>query len=75
MENMSLFDEPKKAALCITIIRDFMVLLGLVDEDYKFIWADLGPNCAATDAQIFADSKLKEAMENNVISSYRPTSK
>ncbi len=41
--------------------------LGLVDADYKFIWADVGSNGAASDAQIFADSELKEAIENVVI--------
>ncbi len=44
-----------------------IVLLGLVDVDYKFIWADMGSNCAVSDTQIFTDSELKEARENNVI--------
>ncbi len=44
------------------------MLLGLVDADYKFIWAYVGSNGAASDAQIFIDSKLKEAIENYVIS-------
>ncbi len=43
------------------------MLLGLVDADYKFIWADVGSNGAASDAQIFTDSELKEAIENNII--------
>ncbi len=43
------------------------VLMGLVDVDYKFIWADVGSNGVASDAQIVADSELKEAIENYVI--------
>ncbi len=45
----------------------FIMLLGLVDVDHKFIWADVGSNGTASDAQIFTDSELKEAIENNVI--------
>ncbi len=37
----------------------------LVDADYKFIWDDVGFNGAASAAQIFADSELKEAIEND----------
>ena len=44
-----------------------IVLLALVDADYKFIWADIGANGAASDAQIFGDSELKEAIENGTI--------
>ncbi len=44
------------------------MLLDLVDVDYKFIWADVGSNGAECDAQIFTDSELKEAIENDVTS-------
>ncbi len=43
------------------------MLLDPVDTDYKFIRADVGSNGAASDAKIFADSELKEAIEANVI--------
>ncbi len=43
------------------------MLPGLVDSDYKSIWADVVSNGAASDAQIFADFKLKNAIENDVI--------
>ncbi len=43
------------------------MLLGLVDADYKLIWADVGSNSAASDAQFFTDSELKEAIENYVV--------
>ncbi len=45
-----------------------IVLLGLVHADYKFICANVWSNGAASDAQIFADSELKEAIEHYVIS-------
>ncbi len=37
--------------------RDFhsIIMLALVDGDYKFIWADIGVNSSASDAQVFAD--------------------
>ncbi len=49
-----------------------IILLGQVDADYKFIWADVGSNGAASDAQIFADFELKKAIENDPSS--RPSS-
>ncbi len=56
---MSPFDVPKTAAHSITIIRDLfpyhsIVLLRLIDADYKFIWAEVRFNGAASDAQIVA---------------------
>ncbi len=61
---------PKRGILLYYNYKGFhsIVLMGLVDADYKFIWADVGSNGAASDAQIFADSELKEAIENDVIS-------
>ncbi len=41
-----------------------IVLLALVDADYKFLWADIGGRGAASDAQIWNDSDLKEATES-----------
>lgn len=38
-----------------------MVLLALVDVDYKFLWADIGAMGSASDTQIFNDSELKNA--------------
>jgi len=37
-----------------------IVLLALVDADYKFIWADVGGTGSASDAQIYNDSELRE---------------
>jgi hypothetical protein len=44
-----------------------IVLLALVDADYKFIWADVGGAGSASDAQVYNDSELKEYAENGTL--------
>ncbi len=44
-----------------------IVLMALVDADYKFIWIDLGANGSASDAQIFNSSELCECIESGDI--------
>lgn len=44
-----------------------VVLLALVDADYKFLWADLGGCGSASDAQIYNDSELKQYAEDGRI--------
>ncbi|KAJ8019719.1 Protein ALP1-like [Holothuria leucospilota] len=39
-----------------------VVLLAMVDADYKFLWADIGGRGAASDAQVWNDSDLQEAI-------------
>ena len=41
-----------------------VVLMALVDADYKFIWADIGGMGSASDAQIYNASGLKECVED-----------
>lgn len=41
-----------------------VLLLGLVDADYKFIWVDIGGRGAAGDAQVWNESDLKEAVDS-----------
>lgn len=36
-----------------------------MDSDYKFIWADIGGRGAASDAQLWNESDLKDAAEND----------
>ena len=42
----------------------FVVLLALVDADYKFLWVNVGASGSSSDAQIFNRSKLKRRIEN-----------
>lgn len=44
-----------------------IVLMALVDADYKFSWVDVGANGCASDATIFNHSELKETFENGSI--------
>ena len=44
-----------------------IILLALVDADYKFIWADVGTNGGCSDAQIFSRSELKRKIENGTM--------
>ena len=44
-----------------------MVLLALVDADYKFLWVNAGPSGSSSDADIFNHSKLKRRIENGTL--------
>ena len=44
-----------------------VVLITLVDADYKFLWVDIGAQGSASDAQIWNDNDLKRAIEIGVI--------
>ena len=45
-----------------------VVLLALVDADYKFLWVNVGASGSSSDAQIFNRSKLKRRIENGTVS-------
>ena len=45
-----------------------VVLLALVDGDYKFIWVDVGVARSSSDAQIFKHSNLRHKIEVGSIS-------
>ena len=44
-----------------------LVLLAVIDADYKFLYCDIGANGAGSDAGIFNDTELKEYLEMNQV--------
>ena len=44
-----------------------LVLLALVDANYKFLWVNVGASGSSSDAQIFNRSKLKRRIENGTM--------
>ena len=44
-----------------------IVLLGMVDEDYKFLWISVGGNGTGSDAGIISEYSLRAALEENTI--------
>jgi hypothetical protein len=44
-----------------------IVLLGVVDAEYKFLWTSVGSNGSASDAGIFIECSLRDALEENTI--------
>ena len=44
-----------------------LVVLALVDGDYKFLWVNMGASGSSSDAQIFNNSKLKRRIENGTL--------
>ena len=44
-----------------------ILLFAMVDADYKFLWADVSGNGAASDAQVFNESELKRCVEDGTI--------
>ena len=44
-----------------------IVLLAVIDADYKFIYCDIAANGAGSDAGIFNDAELKEYLETNQV--------
>ncbi len=44
-----------------------IILLALVAGDYKFLWVDIGQNGSSSDAQIFRQCELKEAINEGTI--------
>ena len=44
-----------------------LVLLALVDADYKFLWVNVGASGSSSDTQIFNCSKLKRRIENGTL--------
>ncbi len=43
------------------------ILMALVDDIYKFTWVEIGADGTSSDAQIFEECDLKQAIDQNVI--------
>ncbi len=61
--------KPMNADSCYFNYKNFhsIVLMALVDGDYKSTWVEVGANGTSSDVQIFEDSGMKEAIEQCVI--------
>ena len=44
-----------------------IVLLALVDGDYKFLWADVGSNGSSSDCGIFNESELEPPLREGTL--------
>ena len=44
-----------------------IVMMALVDADYKFIWVEVGSNGASSDGQIFKDCDLYECLQSGTL--------
>ena len=45
----------------------FLVLLALVDAEYRFLWVDVGSSGSSSGAQIFNNSKLRKKIEDGTL--------
>ena len=68
MENTLLSRSPRSQAVNSSTTRGIsLVLLALVDADYKFLWVNAGASGSSSDAQIFNCSKLKRRIEHGTL--------
>lgn len=44
-----------------------IVLMAIVDADYKFLWVDIGANGSCSDGQIFNQCELKDMLEEQLL--------
>ena len=60
---------PRKSGTLYHNYKGFfsIILLGLVDADYKFIWADVGCQGSSSDAQIFNNGQLRRKLEEGTL--------
>ena len=63
-ENMSL---SRSLRVPVSFAINSVVLMDLVDANYRFLWVDVGGDGAMSDGQIFNNSDLKECLEDDSI--------
>ena len=57
----------KKSGSTITTTRVFLlVLLALVNAEYRFLWVNVGSSGSSSDAQIFNRSDLREKIKDSI---------
>jgi hypothetical protein len=44
-----------------------IIMLALVDADYKFMWLDIGANGSTSDCAVFNSSELKDALDDGTL--------
>jgi hypothetical protein len=60
---------PDTGLQCLNYKGFYSILIfALVDAEYKLVWADLSGKGAATDAQVYNDSELKQCIDDGTIS-------
>ena len=69
MKNTLLSRNPKKSGNEYFNYKGYfsLVLLALVDANYKFLWVNMGASGSSSDAQIFNLCKLKRKIENGTL--------
>ena len=50
-----------------------LLIMAIVDADYKFIWIEVGGNGACSDAQVFNACEVKDACDDGTIGFPQPT--
>ena len=66
MENTSMYDHHQIVDLSI-ITTISIVLLAVVDANYKFIYINVGCNGRVSDGGVFRQSSIFTALENNLL--------
>ena len=66
MESTLPFNNHQKQALnSLTVSIFSVILLAMVDANYKFVYVDVGATGRVGDAGVFGDSVLKRALSTN----------
>ena len=66
--------KPKKSSSEYYNYKGFfsLMLIALIDTDYKFLWVDVGSSGSSSDGEIFNHSNLKKRIENGILALLAP---